>query len=142
VAGPGPYVCVEATNRANECAAFGEKATDIFPLHLLDHVAAFDKAIVSLVDGKGLAIGVHGHADHSTHSSVHARGVTTGGHDANSSLLALEGRRNLCGSHAGVWFGLEWYGMEVEGESRGEGVRSGTDGSSKLLSVAPRRCSM
>jgi hypothetical protein len=83
---------------ADESTTFGEKPTDVLPVHLLDHVAALDKTVVALIDSEGLAVVVDGHADDGSHRTVHARRVASAGHDTNSSLLSIErswhGRRH------------------------------------------------
>jgi hypothetical protein len=56
-------------------------------MHLADHVAAIDQALVAFEDGVGLAVGVQSHTDDGPHGAVHTRSITTGGEDTNAALL-------------------------------------------------------
>ena len=82
-----------ATDRADEGATLGQKATDVFPLHLLDHVATVDETLVALVDSVGRAARRNGLPDNSSDGAVHARRVTTRGHDSDLLLSVRHGGR-------------------------------------------------
>lgn len=90
-----------ASSRTDQCTTARQPATDILPMHLADHVAAIDQALVAFEDGVGLAIGVQSHTDDGPHGAVHTGRITTGGEDTNAALLGgIDGM--LGGLHVGI----------------------------------------
>jgi hypothetical protein len=82
-----------AASSTDQGTTLGKPASDILPLHLLDHVATVDETLVALVDSVGRAARRNGLPDNSSDGAVHARRVTTRGHDSDLLLSIRHGGR-------------------------------------------------
>lgn len=71
---------------ANEGTTQREPISDILPVKPLDHVTALDQTLISVVDTVRVAIEMDGRTDDGSNDGVHARGVTSRGHDGNLLL--------------------------------------------------------
>lgn len=72
-----------AASSANEGTALRQPASNIFPLHLSDEVAALHQSLVAFIYTVGVAAHVDRHTDDGANSSVHTWGVTSRGHDGD-----------------------------------------------------------